>query len=450
MIYRILKILCKLTIHYYFRRVKITGKEKIPEKGPYIFVANHPSAFMDPIVAASFIKPQVYFIAAGEYIGKGFKAWIFKKFLHMIPVFRPGTMPEDVHKNKNMFEQCYIHLGNQGSLLVFPEGVSVTEQKIKPLKTGVARIARGAELKYGRDLNISVIPIGLNYSNPHQFRSDLYINIGDPIFVNNFISDSDQNEMEEVREITEIMEKRLIDSVIHLETEEDQAMLDKLNEIYSSDLKKELGVEFKEQEREFKIYKDMIEAIKYFKSVKPDEYDRIQNLIDEYLLRLEEKGVKDRDIKKNSEGYPWRRKFNLAFGFPLFLFGMINNFVPYYSVRIIINRLKISETFVGSIILASGLVIYSAWYLTITITLILFTPLKWFGLLYPVVMYATGIYAMIYRGLYDYHRERKWRKDLLEKDEKSGISLMEQRNYLIGELNKAREEFDNKIIRHKT
>ena len=79
MIFALLKILSRLTIWGYFRRVKIVGREKIPKTGPYIFVANHPSAFMDPIVVASSLQPQVYFIAAGEYVGKGLKGWFFSE-----------------------------------------------------------------------------------------------------------------------------------------------------------------------------------------------------------------------------------------------------------------------------------------------------------------------------------------------------------------------------------
>lgn len=116
MIYALLKVLSRLTVWGYFRRVKIVGKSCIPKDGPYLFLANHPSAFMDPIVVATSIKPSVYFIAAGEYIGKGFKGWFLQKVLHMIPVYRPSTRPEEAHKNKDMFLKCHEHLAKKGAL----------------------------------------------------------------------------------------------------------------------------------------------------------------------------------------------------------------------------------------------------------------------------------------------------------------------------------------------
>ena len=57
----------------------------------------------------------------------------------MIPIYRPDTMPGDTHKNKAAFEKSIDHLSKGKCLLVFPEGVSVTEKKILPLKTGVDR-----------------------------------------------------------------------------------------------------------------------------------------------------------------------------------------------------------------------------------------------------------------------------------------------------------------------
>ncbi|MDA7803783.1 1-acyl-sn-glycerol-3-phosphate acyltransferase [Crocinitomix sp.] len=180
MIYRLLKILSQLTIYGYFKKVKIVGREHIPAKGPYIFIANHPSAFMDPIVVATSIRPAVYFIAAGEYVGKGLKGWVFRKLLHMIPVYRPTTRPEDMHKNEDMFVKCFEHLSKRGALLVFPEGVSLTEKKLKPLKTGTVRIAIGAETLENFKLGVPIIPVGLNYSDPHSFRSDLFVKISAP------------------------------------------------------------------------------------------------------------------------------------------------------------------------------------------------------------------------------------------------------------------------------
>lgn len=439
MIYSILKILCRLTLHSYFRRFRITGKENIPAEGPYIFVANHPSAFMDPIVIGAVVKPQLYFIAAGEYIGSGFKAWFFKKALHMIPVYRPSTRPEDVHKNKHMFDQCYDHLLKGGSLLVFPEGVSVTERNIKPLKTGVARIARGAVKKNPASC-IKVVPVGLNYSNPHEFRSDLFVNIGKAIEINQQVLDNEADEIEKVRELTTEIENAMIDSVVHVRNE-DEKVLDFLNEVYSRDLKKELGIQYIEQEREFKMHKDMIAIMEYYQKHDSSRYLRVTRKLTHYLSLLEDAGIRDKGIAEQSS-WTLMRSINLLLGLPLFITGMILNAIPYYLVRTIVKRLKIKGTFLGSIILAAGLFIYLFWYTLVTILLFALTPLDWYSLLAPIVLYTTGIYFLVYKRALFYRSERIAFRRIMQSDRETFDHLSQLRQELIDELDAARTEYD--------
>src|SRR6478736_1374462 len=137
MLYRIVKWIARLSLNSYFHRIVVKGYENIPTKGPVIFVANHPSAFMDPMVLASLLKRPVYFMAAAEFFGTGLKHWLFTRHLHMIPVYRPTTLPNEAHQNETIFSQCFKLLNDGGALLVFPEGNSVTEKRIRKLKTGV-------------------------------------------------------------------------------------------------------------------------------------------------------------------------------------------------------------------------------------------------------------------------------------------------------------------------
>ena len=177
MLYRLFKWLFSLTVRGYFRSIHIEGFENIPISDPVVFVANHNSAFMDPILLAVHIKRPLYFLARGE----SFKSKIistFFKYLNMIPIYRPETSPDLVYKNKQVFRKCFEHLAEGKTILIFPEGVSKTERNLQKLKTGTARIVLGAEDKNRFKLNIKIVPIGINYSDPHHFRSQVFINFG--------------------------------------------------------------------------------------------------------------------------------------------------------------------------------------------------------------------------------------------------------------------------------
>ena len=443
MIYRILKVLCKLTIHSYFRRVQIIGKENIPTKGPYIFIANHPSAFMDPIVVATTVSPPVYFIAAGEYVGRGFKGWFFRQFLHMIPVFRPSTRPEDVHKNAEMFTHCFKHLGSKKSLLIFPEGVSITEKKIKPLKTGIARIARSAEIENNFSLNISIVPIGLNYSDPHQFRSDLFIKIGEPILVNDVISNQPEKEIEEVDKLTQLCEERLQETVIHIEEEEDNYILTALNTIYSRDIKTEFGFTFRQQEREFELHKELQDALTFFKNNHPQKFSDVLAELTAYDQTLKANHISDKAIKEIKSQISFRRIGTYIFGFPFFLFGWLTNTIPYILVNLILKKIKVNENFRGSLQLAFGLFIFLFFYASYT-TIGIFSPFGWWALLAPILFYSSGIYSLIYLTAIRYSSKRNKLRKFLKSNKALLSQLIVQRKNLILNLENCRVEYQAK------
>ncbi|MFT4599864.1 MAG: glycerol-3-phosphate O-acyltransferase/dihydroxyacetone phosphate acyltransferase [Arenicella sp.] len=440
--YHLLKILCKLTLLAYFRKVKIEGREHLKGEGPFIFVANHPSAFMDPVVVASSIKPSVFFLAAGEYMGKGFKFWFFHKFLHMIPIYRPSTMPGDAHKNKEAFAKSIEHLTKKKCLLVFPEGVSVTEKKILPLKTGVARIARETEIALNLKAGIKIVPIGLNYTDPHSFRSDLFVNIGEPILAADFFTNDPDKGKEEVKALTQHIEERMIDTVLHIESKEVEDIIDSINKTYSRDLKSELGVQFTDQNREFELNKLTIAAVNHFQANMPEDYSEMTTLMDDYIGTLDEKGIRDREYRNVEQKVPWYLTIGYFVGAPFFLLGWLCNYIPYITNTFLQKKLGFKDSFKGSMILGIGLGLFLVWFSLLTVLCWSLTPLSYYSLLVPVVLYISGTYALIYLSSVNYVIRRMKLRTFLKANSDFSKSAAEKRALLIQKLEGYRAEFD--------
>ena len=55
---------------------------------------------------------------------------------------------------------------------IFPEGGSHDQTKILKLKNGVAKMALGTKSKYP-DVDVQVVPVGLNYYRGHRWVSNL-------------------------------------------------------------------------------------------------------------------------------------------------------------------------------------------------------------------------------------------------------------------------------------
>jgi 1-acyl-sn-glycerol-3-phosphate acyltransferase len=151
----------------FFRSITIRNKELIPSQGPLLVLANYPSTFMDPIVIATILNRKVFFLAKGELFKSSFTKWLLPKF-NMIPVYRKQDDPTLMNKNDDTFKKCFEHLEKGGAILMFPEGISITERKLKPIKTGATRIVLGAEARNIFELGVQIINIGLNYEIQQQ------------------------------------------------------------------------------------------------------------------------------------------------------------------------------------------------------------------------------------------------------------------------------------------
>lgn len=84
--------------------------------------------------------------------------------------------------NSGMFRCVFQHLAEGHCLGVFPEGGSHDRTDLLPLKPGVAIMALGT-LADHPDLDLTIIPVGLNYFHAHKFRSRAVIHFGVPFKV---------------------------------------------------------------------------------------------------------------------------------------------------------------------------------------------------------------------------------------------------------------------------
>ncbi|KAL7684144.1 putative phospholipid/glycerol acyltransferase [Plasmopara halstedii] len=79
------------------------------------------------------------------------------------------------------FAKVYTHLKRGNCIGIFPEGGSHDRTDLLPLKAGVAIMALGVKDKY--NINVPVVPVGLNYFRGHRFRGRVTVEFGTPISV---------------------------------------------------------------------------------------------------------------------------------------------------------------------------------------------------------------------------------------------------------------------------
>ena len=441
MLYRILKSLLKGTVRIFFRSIYFNHKNLIPNDGPLIIVANHPSMFMDPILIAASIDRKVSFLAKGSIFNNKLVAKILPH-LGLIPIHRQQDDPSQLGKNTNTFKKSFEHLEKGGAILIFPEGISNSSQrKLQPIKSGAARIAIGAEQRNNNTLGVNISIIGLNYENQHKFNQDVLINIEAPLKVSEYINKFDNP----ADEITETIIKKLEANTISIENKTHDELARKI----------EMLMQQEKDERSFtanyELTHNIANAINYFDKLEPKRINQISSKIEQYFLKLKEIGVEDVVVnRKNLELNTMRflLLFKLLIGLPFYLLGLINNFLPYEIPAYVANKLK-DKDLRGSVAMVLGIFTFLIFY-SIQICLIQL----WFKSLIITLIYSFSIAPLGFFAYYYWYAciEVKMRFTLIIHSYRNSevvSNILKARLEIIDELNDCKNIFLEKSVLNK-
>ena len=193
----------------------MSGKENLPMDKPVLLAVNHQNAFLDAVLVVYQLKKQAYFLARSDAFKNPVVGKILKG-LNIVPIYRSqdGT---GVKNNGEIFSWCYQTLAENKWVMIFPEGTCEPHKHMFPLKKGMARIALGAVEKYP-DLDLHVVPVGLNYSDHMGFRSDVWIDYGEAVSVQKVIREY-SGSGDRINILTARVEEELRTMVLHLEKE---------------------------------------------------------------------------------------------------------------------------------------------------------------------------------------------------------------------------------------
>lgn len=172
------KIAC-LGLYCYYREVQLHGMEKVPRNKPVMFLANHQNALLDPLVIAAFTPFRSFFLTRSDVFTNGLFNQIFR-FLRMLPIYRLRDGRDTLAKNDAIFKQC-THLLQKGeAILLFPEANHNIMRRVRPLSKGFTRILFAA-FDEDPEIDIQLIPVGINYEKADAFPDRVAFYFGDPI-----------------------------------------------------------------------------------------------------------------------------------------------------------------------------------------------------------------------------------------------------------------------------
>lgn len=373
MVYQILKAILRLCLWAFYKELKVNGREKIPAKGPMILAVNHPNSFMDPLIVARYTKQRVGFLANSKIFKSPLAAKVFA-YLHVIPIFRKQDLkPGEVANNASSFRKCFEYLDKSGTIMIFPEGNSFNELKLRELKTGTARIALEWEAQRDFTGGMKIATIALNYYDPIRFNSKVVVNIDEPILVADYKELFAQDAFEAARQLTDDIAIRLGRQMVLTENQEQEAVMWRVKRIYGEHLMQQEGIA-NTAEGNFFVLKELGAAVKYFSEHDANRYELVKDLSNQYFETIEQNKLRE-GFFSNRFG-AWNKfvlvLLNLIYiplGLPVFLLGLILNYIPYVLPEKIAAKVTDEIEYRAGIMMVAGLITFGVFY---TLELLLF------------------------------------------------------------------------------
>lgn len=234
LIYFVFRALGWLGVTVFYRRRIVLGSAHFRFDGPAILITNHPSTLMDVFNPGIPVRQEMFFLANYGLFRHPVSNWLLTR-LYCIPVKRREDVSEgEVRDNNAAFEKSFQHLEKNGVLFIAAEGTSWMNRRVREFKTGTARIALGAEERNDWKLGVKIIPVGLSYSAPHLFRSNVVVHCGEPVDISTWAAAWDQNPEKAVEDLTTDLQRRVTALTIHTDDDESEQFITRLEEVVNN------------------------------------------------------------------------------------------------------------------------------------------------------------------------------------------------------------------------
>lgn len=426
---RLIKRLVFWAVTLLYRSVEVYQRPGLTSRGPQLGVSNHFGGFADPLALIRTMDRVPRFIARDVIwrypIAKQVMDWV-----KAIPVHKPDD--KGTSRNDQMFGSTYQALGEGDLVVIFPEGITVDDPAIAPIKTGAARIALGARAQ-GVE-GIAIVPAGIHYEDKATLRSKVFVRIGNEIDLDEEIDTyvepgerADADNRTAVVELTEEIERRLRATAPNFRDWDEQRALTEAARIsLRTRLSRRGEVDYGAEQRLAAMLARRPAA----------EKQNVEDAVTTYEHDLEALGLNDRQFVhgiRSTRDFSWYLVRTLVVAvllLPFFLIGVAINAVPMLLVWLV-GRLRVAPAMMATLKPGAAIVFF----------LITWGIFVWRGgvvggavgaaavlLLLPVYLFA--VIAFVERGSLLVRARRSWRKA----PSAAGLrgEIMERRQAVVG------------------
>ncbi|KAL1916529.1 uncharacterized protein VTP21DRAFT_5720 [Calcarisporiella thermophila] len=292
-----------------------------------------------------------------------------------------------------VYKQVFKELANGHCVGIFPEGGSHDRGEIMPLKAGVTIMALGA-MASNPDVDVKIVPCGLNYFHAHRFRSRAVVEFGQPISVSRELVEKYKLGGAEKREacgkLLDTIYNALKSVTVNAPDYETLMLIQAARRLYKP-AHRRLHIS-----QVVELNRRLVYGYNLFKD--EPKVKELKHKVSAYNQLLKYHGLKDHQVQKAAlhGGHALSlliyRMFWLAFWGILSLPGAILN-LPVAIVARVISSQKAKEALAASTVKIAGRDVLATWKLLVALVLV---PLLYFSYT-MLVLFLTLRYDLAFK-----------------------------------------------------
>jgi len=382
---------CQSITFIFYRQIEIRGLENIPETGPVLLCANHANALADAVIIQSVVSRPVHPLARSGLFGNPLLYPVLKG-IQAVPVFRRQDQ-NDTSRNTDSFRKSYEMFRKGAVLLIFPEGQSHSDPSIREIKTGAARITLGCKENIG--VSPAIIPVGLNFSDKGKYRSEVLVDIGKPVLLEDTTS---SNSHARVEQATSLIQRKLADVTLNVESWETMNLLRRVERFFSMRHGKyrhrDLSLKFRALKKLSQAYSELVKK-------EPGRLSRLDRRLQRFERSCSRFGVRDYHLTIRYRPMLVTRfilhsVFILTVVLPVAFWGFMNSILPFLLTRHTSRLISRDTDQYDTAKMAFGLFYFSLFWIGQSLLVYSYTSV-FVSLVYFLSLFPGAIAALIVR-----------------------------------------------------
>ena len=395
--FRLLKYYTYFIYRIFYRRIEVKHWERIPRDRPVLLAPNHQNALMDAMATHNTSRRDPVFLARADIFKNKFIAGLLR-LIKILPVYRIRDGASELGKNEDVFQEVMqVLLRKKCPVAIMPEGNHGNKRRLRPLVKGIFRIAFQAQENYGEKPGVVIVPVGIDYSNYTNFRGKLFLQYGEPIEVSEYYGAYLENQPKAINMLRERLAGEMRKYMIDIRSEEHYEMYMLLRSVYNDDMRKQTGHEKNTLYNRLVADQQMIRKLFEVEQQEDEKIEALDKLCTTYREGVEDLGMRDwlfKHSRYSGIALILADLGMLAF-LPVFMYGAITNYLPYWLTAKISKKLKDLQ-FRSTFKYMIGMLLFPIYYLVLFILVWIITDPGWIKWAFLTSLPLIGLFAHIY------------------------------------------------------